>query len=39
MLTHGVASSGLLLSTMIPVPKNKRGSKSDPSNYRTIAIR
>ena len=39
MLTHGVTPSGLLLSTMIPVPKNKRGSKSDSSNYRAIAIR
>ena len=29
MLTHGVAPSGLLLSTMIPVPKYKRASKSD----------
>ena len=38
MLTHGVAPSGLLLSTMIHVPKNKRGSKSDSSNYRAIAI-
>ena len=25
MLTHGVAPSGLLLSTMIPVPIDKRG--------------
>ena len=38
MLTHGVAPSGLLLSTMIPVPKSKRGGKSDSSNYRAIAI-
>ena len=38
MLTHGVAPSGLLLSTMIPVPKDKRGSKTDSSNYRAIAI-
>ena len=29
MLIHGVAPSGLLLSTMIPVPKYKRASKSD----------
>ena len=38
MLTHGVAPSGLLLSTMIPVPKDKRGSKSDSSNSRAITI-
>ena len=38
MLTHGVALSGLLLSTMIPVPKDKRASKSDSNNYRAIAI-
>ena len=40
MLTHGVAPSGSFLSTctMIPVPKDKRGSKSDSSNYRAKAI-
>ena len=38
MLTHGVAPSGLLLFTMIPVPKDKRASKSDSDNYRAIAI-
>ena len=38
LLTHGVAPSGLLLSTMIPVPKDKRASKSDSNNYRAIAI-
>ena len=38
MLTHGVAPSGLLLSTMIPAPRNKRASKSDCNNYREIAI-
>ena len=38
MLTHGVAPSGLLLSTMIPVPKDKRASKSNSNNYRSIAI-
>ena len=24
MLTHGVAPQGLLLSTLVPIPKNKR---------------
>ena len=36
MLTHGVAPSGLLLSTMIPVPKDKRASKSDSNNSTII---
>ena len=38
MLSHGVAPTGLLLSTMVPVPKDKRGSKSDSNYYRAIAI-
>ena len=38
MLTNGVAPSGLLLSTMIPVPKDIQASKSDSNNYRAIAI-
>ena len=38
MLSHGVAPTGLLLSTIVPVPKDKRGSKSDSNNYRAIAI-
>ena len=38
MLTHGVAPSGLLLSTMIPISKDKRASKSDSNNYRAKAI-
>ena len=29
MLTHGVASSGLILSTIIPVPKDKRDGISE----------
>ena len=27
MLVHGVAPAGLILSTMIPIPKSKRGQK------------
>ena len=27
MLTHGVAPAGLLLSTLVPIPKIKRGNK------------
>ena len=38
ILPHDVAPSGLLLSTMIPVPKDKRASKSDSNNYRAMAI-
>ena len=30
-------TSGLILPTIVPVPKNKRGNLSD-SNYRTIAL-
>ena len=38
LLTHSVAPAGLLLSTLVPIPKNKRGNKSDSNNYRQIAI-
>ena len=38
MLTHGVAPQGLLSSTLVPIPKNKRGNKCDSNNYRQIAI-
>ena len=38
MLSHGVSPLGLLCSTMVPVHKDKRGSKSDSNNYRAIAI-
>ena len=38
MLIHGTAPGGLLLSKLVPIPKNKRGNKSDSSNYRAIAI-
>ena len=37
MLSHGVPPAGLLLSTMGPVPKDKRGSMSNSNNYRAIA--
>ena len=36
MLSHGVAPTGLLLSTMVPVPKDKRGSKSDSNNIELL---
>ena len=38
MLIHGVAPHGLLLSTLVPTPKIKRGNKCDSNNYRQIAI-
>ena len=38
MLTHGMPPSGLLLSTIVPIPKNKRGNMSDSANYRAIAL-
>ena len=39
MLIHGVAPGGLLLvSTLVPTPKNKRGNKTDSNNYRAVAI-
>ena len=38
MLIHGTAPGGLLLSKLVTIPKNKRGNKSDSSNYRAIAI-
>ena len=38
MLVHGKAPGDLLLSTLVPIPKNKRCNKSDSSNYRAIAI-
>ena len=38
MLTHGVAPQGLLLSTLVSIPKNKRDNKCDSNNYRQIAI-
>ena len=39
MLSHSIASpTGLLLSLIVPVPKDKRGSKSDSNNYIAIAI-
>ena len=35
---HGIAPGALLLSTLVPIPQNKRGNKYDSSNYRAIAI-
>ena len=38
MLTHGHAPEELLLSTIIPISKDKRKSKNDSDNYRGIAL-
>ena len=38
MLTHSCVPSGLLLSMVIPIPKNKNKSLSDSGNYRGIAL-
>ena len=38
MLTHGIAPSGLLLSALVPIPKNIRGNRCNSDNYRQIAI-
>ena len=38
MLTHAVTPHDLLMSTVIPIPKNKRKSLNDSENYRGIAL-
>ena len=38
IIMHYVSPLGLFCYTMVPVPKDKRGSKSDSNNYRAIAI-
>lgn len=38
MLSHGFSPDGYLLSTLIPIPKSKRKSLNDSSNYRGIAL-
>ncbi len=38
MLKHGQSSEAILLSTLIPIPKNRRKSLSSSDNYRAIAL-
>ena len=38
MLSHGFVPSGLLISTLIPIPKNKKKSINSSDNYRAIAL-
>ena len=37
-LMHGVPQAGLLISSLVPIPKYKRGNKCDSDNYRQIAL-
>ena len=38
MLVHGSPPAGLLLSSIFPIPKDKRGNRSNSANYRAIAL-
>ncbi len=38
MLRHGTAPSSMCLSTIIPIPKNRKKSLNDSTNYRAIAL-
>ena len=38
IISHGFAPMDFRLSTLIPIPKNKRKSRNDSDNYRAIAL-
>ena len=38
MISHAYAPGGFCQSTLIPIPKNKRKSLNDSTNYRAIAL-
>ena len=38
MVSHGNAPQALRISTLVPIPKNKRKSLNDSNNYRAIAL-
>ena len=38
IISHGFVPNEMLLSTLIPIPKNKRKSVNDSSNYRGITL-
>ncbi len=38
MVHHGFSPSDFLLSTLVPIPKNKRKSVNNSDNYRAIAL-
>jgi len=38
VISHGFAPVGFRLSTLIPIPKNRRKSLNDSNNYKAIAL-
>jgi len=38
MIMHGCAPKDFKLSTLVPIPENKRKSQNDSNNYRAIAL-
>ena len=38
MLRHAYAPQGMLMSALVPIPKDKKKSATDSENYRSIAI-
>ena len=38
MFMHGYAPQNLLISTIVPIPKNRKMSINDSDNYRGIAL-
>jgi len=38
MLRHGQCPRNMLLTTLVPIPKNRKKSLNDSSNYRAIAL-
>ena len=38
MLTHNIVPRDMVLSTLVPIPKSRKKSLSDSSNYRSIAL-
>jgi exonuclease III len=38
MITHGFTPEAMLISTLVPIPKNSRKSLNDSNNYRGIAL-
>ena len=38
MLKHGYAPDDMLISTVVPIPQNKKKSLNDSNNYRGIAL-
>ena len=38
MLRHSYIPEGMLISPLIPIPKNKKNSKNSSENYRAVAL-